>query len=289
MWVSTPQLATFAFSMQLAPVQAFWAMRFHPVSGSFIDAHITYGAPEESTRRFGKQDWTVCPVPLALDAAQPDPAAVGALRQRLSPDGAPLLGTLAREDKINSAPFLDAVVRILRANPAARFIWTGRDPHPGIAAHFAAGGVAERCQFVGWVDTRLHAAALDLFLETWPLGCGITGYQAMSAGVPLLSFLERDTVFGMRYWHGLVGAREPSAVARAELDALPVLCASGADEYVAMATRLINEPQWRREAGLRAKAFFGAELAAGPGYATRFAGTLREAIARKLAAPANGA
>lgn len=283
-WMSTPQIATFALSLQLAPVQAFWAMRFHPVSGSFIDAHITYGAPEESTRRFGKQEWTVCPVPLALEPAVPPAEAVAALRSKLAPDGAPLLGTLAREDKINSAPFLDAVVRILTENPTARFLWTGREPHPAIAARFTEAGLAERCPFVGWVDTRLYAAALDLFLETWPLGCGITGYQAMAAGVPLLSFLERDTVFGMRHWHVLVGERPASGITRSELDSQPVLCAADADEYVAMAGRLIREPALRREAGAREKAFFEAEMAAGPAYAVRFMDTLRATIARKLPA-----
>ena len=283
-WVSTPPAATFGFSLQLAPAQAFWAMRFHPVSGPFIDAHITYGAPEESTRRFGKQDWAVCPVPLALEPAVPSAEAVAALRAKLAPDGAPLLGTLAREDKINSAPFLDAVVRILTENPTARFLWTGREPHPAIAARCTEAGLAERCPFVGWVDTRLYAAALDLFLETWPLGCGITGYQAMAAGVPLLSFLERDTVFGMRHWHVLVGDRPASGITRAELDSQPVLCAADADEYVAMAGRLIREPALRREAGAREKAFFEAEMAAGPAYAVRFMDTLRATIARKLPA-----
>jgi hypothetical protein len=35
---------------------------------------------------------------------------------------------------------------------------------------------------VGWVDTPLYAAILDVFLETFPLGCGITGYQAIDEG-----------------------------------------------------------------------------------------------------------
>ena len=65
-WVSLPPSAVFALSCGLAPVQIFWALKFHPIAGSFIDGYLTYGAPGETERRFGKQAWRVVPTPLAI-------------------------------------------------------------------------------------------------------------------------------------------------------------------------------------------------------------------------------
>src|SRR6202008_1224480 len=65
-WVSVPTMAAYAFATRLAPVQIFWAMRFHPLSGSDIDGYISWGAGEEVTRRYGEQDWEVVPLLLAL-------------------------------------------------------------------------------------------------------------------------------------------------------------------------------------------------------------------------------
>ena len=177
--VSVPTMAAFALSMRLAPVQIFWALRFHPTSGPYIDGYITWGNLDEKTRRYGNQEWQVVPLPFAIDDSPPDPAKINELRRRF-PESV-LLGTLAREEKINSEPFLQAVADILAANPQAGYLWTGRSKHPGIAGFFRAAGVAERCHFVGWVDNKLYAAALDVFLESFPYGFGIIGYQAFAA------------------------------------------------------------------------------------------------------------
>ena len=87
--------------------------RFHPE----IDGYLTYGSWGEDERIFHGQRWIVCPVPLALDPRTPAPAEVAALRARF-PEKV-LLGTLAREEKISSPPFLEAVAEILRE------IWQG--------------------------------------------------------------------------------------------------------------------------------------------------------------------
>jgi glycosyltransferase involved in cell wall biosynthesis len=280
-WVSSPDKAAFTLSMRLAPVQIFWALRFHPITGSYIDGYITYGAKHERERVFGKQKWRVCPVPLAIDTT---PAEARATRQlRASFPEKFLLGTLAREDKINSAPFLDAVAKILRQNPDAGFVWTGQAQHAGIDRHWRDAGVAERCHFAGWVDTRLYAGALDLFLETFPLGCGVTGYQALGAGTPLLSYFAPNTVFGMQYWHefaGAGGAAPESARANHEVLAqYPVLCAKDADDYVALANKIIADPAFRTSIGAAGKRFFDEEINNAGYYSGRFLDTVAE-IAR---------
>ena len=289
-WVSAPPMVSFAFSMRLAPVQIFWALRFHPISAPYLDGYITWGAGNETTRRYGNQEWEVVPLPFAIDHSPPDPENINELRQRF-PESV-LLGTLAREEKINSAPFLKAVADILAANPQAGYLWTGRSEHDGIANFFRAAGVAERCHFVGWVDTRLYAAALDVFLESFPYGFGIIGYQAFAAGVPLLSYLDSKTTFGVHYWQRLLtpsaNGNTPQRPQLNAPDEYAILCARDAEEYVTLAGRLIADVAWRKEIGARGLAFFRKELQNNAAYAERFFATVARIAARKTGNPTPG-
>lgn len=285
-WVAVPVHAAFALAMRLAPVQIFWSLRFHPISGPYIDGYITYGAKHEHERMFGKQKWKVCPVPLAIDSTSVDAAAKTELRARFTEKF--LLGTLAREEKINSTPFLESVARILQQNPAAGFVWTGKTLHPGIERHFDDAGVISRCHFVGWVDTRLYASALDLFLETFPLGCGITGYQALGAGTPLLSYFAANTVFGMQFWHEFAGPGSAASASvragREELAKYPVLCAKDADDYVALANRVVADPAFKASVSAIGKQFFDKEIGNAGYYSVRFFDTIAEIAKTKFAA-----
>lgn len=269
-WCSAPTWVSLVFAMRIAPVQVFWALRFHPIVAPFIDAYITYGAWDEQEKIIHKQRWTVCPMPLAVDDTLPDPAAVTALRSTL-PQGF-LLGTLARPEKIDSPPFLQAIAQILKANPQARYLWTGRTEHAGIARFFEAAGVSDRCHFVGWVDTRLYAAALDLFLESFPFGTGIVPYQALNAGTPLLSYFSELTIFGVNFPQALKTNESPDP------ERYPLLCARTPEDYVALATRLITEPEFRREVAARGQTFYKNQLADLPRYSARFFGALEQLI-----------
>jgi hypothetical protein len=281
-WMSAPGTSLFAFAMGLAPVQVMWTLRYHPIRLPEIDGYITYGSWGEDTREFHGQRWTVAPVPLALDPRPAAGDAVKALRARF-PERV-LLGTLAREEKIDSAPFLASVAQILKRNPECGYLWTGREMHPGIATFLQREGVGARCHFVGWVDTPLYAAALDVFLETFPLGCGITGYQAIGAGVPLLSYLDSNTVFGMQYWSGLMaraGSRE--RVTREMLDEYPVACARDGAEYADMATRLITDASFRDHWRAREARFYAEEIASIARYSQRFFAAIEDVAQRKAA------
>ena len=281
-WVSLPVAATFMLAMKVAPVQIFWSLKYHPVRLPEIDGYLTYGSWGETQRQFHGQAWTVCPVPLALDPRPVDAAARAQVRARF-PQRI-LLGSIAREEKLDSRPFLESVAEILRRNPDTGYLWTGRHFHPGIAAFFAERGLARRAHFVGWVDTPLYAAALDLFLETFPLGCGITGYQALAAGVPLISYLEENTVFGMQYWSELMaraGGREK--VDRALLDEYPVLCARDPREYVEIASRVLSDPAFRDAWKARETRYFDAEIRGIARYSRRFFDAIGAVTERSLA------
>jgi hypothetical protein len=276
-WVSAPPAALFVFGARVAPVQVFWSLKHHPVRAPEIDGYLTYGSWGETERVFHGQRWTVCPVPLALDP-RPRPAeAVAAVRAQFPQKV--LAGTLAREEKIASRPFLESVAAILKRPPQVGWLWTGRTRHAGVHDFFRAQGVGDRVHHVGWVDTPLYAAALDLFLETFPLGCGITGYQAMGAGVPLLSYADANTVFGMQYWEELGGGRRP--IERAALDRYPVLVARDPAEYVELASRLIDDPAFRAGWREREQRFHDEEIADIGRYSRRFFDSIAAIAAAK--------
>jgi predicted O-linked N-acetylglucosamine transferase (SPINDLY family) len=277
-WVSVPTAATFMFAARVAAVQIFWALKYHAVRIPEIDGYITYGSWGERERAFHGRRWRVCPVPLALAPRLADAAQVAALRSRF-PEKV-LLGTLAREEKIDSRPFLQCVVEILRRHPECGYLWTGRAPHRGIVELFREAGVGERCHFVGWVDTPLYAAALDVFLETFPLGCGITGYQALGAGVPLVSYLEPNTVFGMQYWSDVLEkAGSVGAVTREMLDEYPVLVARSKEEYVGLVSRLLSDEPFRARWAAREKAFYETEIGGVGRYSRYFFDTIDQIAA----------
>jgi hypothetical protein len=272
-WLSAPVLATLALAMRIAPVQVFSALRYHPVRLRELDGYITYGSWGETERTFHGRSWTVCPVPLALELRAIAPDDIAKVRSRF-PERM-LLGTLARPEKIASPEFLECVARILARHPECGFVWTGQARHAGIDAFLRERGVADRCHFVGWVDTALFGAALDVFLESFPLGCGITGYQAMSARVPLVSFLAANTVFGMRYWKEVVAlAGSPDAVSRELLDGYPVACARSSDEYVEIASRMVSQPAYREDWAAREARFYADEAEGSVRYSTRYFETI---------------
>ena len=278
-WVSLPPSAVFALSCGLAPVQIFWALKFHPIAGSFIDGYLTYGAPGETERRFGKQAWRVVPTPLAIEPPSIDPDRVAEVRAKYPEPF--LFGTVAREDKIRSPEFLKAVAVILKTHPDAGYIWTGGQRDKQIDDYFAAQGVSKRCHFAGWVDAPLYGAAFDVFLETFPLGCGVTGYQALGSGTPLLSYMNENTVFGMQYWNE-IKANAPMGNLP-DLSAYPVLCARSPDEYIQLAAKLASNAAFRTVVGQRGKGYFEQEVTLGVSHANEFFRAIEDVIVAKLA------
>jgi hypothetical protein len=167
---------------------------------------------------------------------------------------------LARTEKINVPAFLDVVVEILRANPMAGYLWTGRERHGGIQAHFEAAKIADRTHFIGWVNTPLYAQVIDIFLETFPFGCGVTAMQALTVGTPLVSYAAPETQFGMHFFRPLAeatpAAPEIKRLLSGEGASGPLLYAQRPREYVDFANRLAREPDWRQSVGQAGRDYY---------------------------------
>jgi hypothetical protein len=255
-WVSVAAHMAFAFAMRVAPVQIWWALKYHSLEFPEIDGMLT-AASAGATKRVGGKLWRSAPL-AADDWYRAELAAPAAqLRARYAQHDL-LFACLGREEKLNSAPFLEAVAEILRACPRAGFLWTGRERLAAIEERFAALGVADRCHFIGWVDTKLYAQVIDVFLDSFPFPCAFTLYEAMAAGKPVVVYASPESaetgLNGMLgpLLAGDTGTREEQARAGEIFGgaARPLyFCARDPQDYVAFGARFGADAALRNAAG----------------------------------------
>lgn len=262
-WVSLPLMMPLAFGMRIAPVQIWFSMKYHSIECPGIDRYMTRMGFSR-TRRVNNRVWDN--LPPGMDNWPVDPAyrsAAQPLRDRFS--GQVVLGTFGREEKLVDGDFLGTISRILTDNPNAVFLYTGRRNHPAVVEALCANPtVSDRVHFIGWVDTRLYAHVIDIFLDSFPFPCGITAAEAMSVGVPIVM---RDTVESREtglpgHIMPLIEQSEGTDEDRSRLleifggKELPYFClARSAEEYVALTSRLITDLDFRRQAGSASRRF----------------------------------
>lgn len=285
-WVSVATHMGFAFAMRIAPVQIWWALKYHSLAFPEIDGTLT-AASAGATKRIAGKLWRSAPL-AAEDWFRPELAASAAqLRARYAQHDL-LFACLGREEKLNSKPFLEAVAQVLQACPRAGFLWTGRERLASIEARLQALGVGARCHFIGWVDTKLYAQVIDVFLDSFPFPCAFTLYEAMAAGKAVVTFASAESAeTGLNGLLGPLLAREsgtPEEQARArtiygrEAHRL-FFCADRPDRYVEFAVKLAADPALRRAAGDANRAFVQAFLSDREHMARTLAGHLLELMA----------
>ena len=267
-WVSNPVCSSYALALPLAPRQFFWSLKFHPVTIPEVQHHICGGHASEKTRIYHGHPWKVVPFPLTVSLTENKPEDIKKIKSQFPKDTV-LLGILAREEKYNSNDYLVAVGTILAENPQCHFIFSGRKILPKMIETFTAYSVWERCHFVGWVDTNLYAQVLDIFLESFPFGCAVTGFQAMGHGTPLVSFQATDTVFGYQLRGSLGPDFNQVVIDEQTGESLPILTAATLDHYINLVQRLIDDPVFRLEIGKREQQYYSSESAATNDYAIR--------------------
>jgi glycosyltransferase involved in cell wall biosynthesis len=234
-----------------------------------IDAHV---AVENVvlTKRMEGRDWRT------FGSAAPswvDPALAGAARELRAqfPADAVVAASIGREEKLDSAPFVESVCRLLQRHRNLHFVWTGRVQRPSIQGAFERAGVADRTHFAGWVDTRLYAQAIDLFLDSFPFPCGFTLKEAMAAGKPAVMMRTAESLET-----GVPGAISPlvegTGAAPAQVrermrsmftesrDFDLYRCAATPAEYEAIASALVDDAPLRARVGAANRAFIEAFL-----------------------------
>ena len=285
MWVSHISMMAVAFPRRIAPLQAWWAMKYHACDVAEIDVHL---AVENVVTRKSMEgvSWRTLGSASTqwLDPAKAKSAA--GIRSRYPAD-ALIAASIGREEKLDSPQFLEAVCELLRRHTKMVFLWTGRDARRSIQSRFETAGVADRTHFVGWVDTKAYAHAIDLFLDSFPFPCGFTLKEAMAAGKPVVMMRTPESLET-----GVPGAISPvlegsGEVAPADRERLRraftattdfdlYFCARDPAEYVRMASTLLESEALRTRAGEANREFIANFLSSPEDEARKFLDHLDE-------------
>jgi glycosyltransferase involved in cell wall biosynthesis len=263
-FVSTTLGMSLGFAIGLAPVQIWWSMKYHSLEFPEIDGYMANGS-FESTRLIGKRSWRSVhgaygPLydPGLAERASTIRAELGVAAGQI------VLGCIGREEKVSSPRYIAALGAILRRLPNAIYIWTGRTKSADICDMFDANGIEERCLFVGWIDSRVYAQALDVFVDSFPFASGLTAFEAMAASVPVVAMVTSEaleTGWPAHIWPLVcrrAGTQEDQDIALRILDdgnggsLLP--CVATEADFVERTVRLASDPEYRHRTGAAVKA-----------------------------------
>ncbi|MFZ5530809.1 MAG: hypothetical protein ACOY4U_07150 [Pseudomonadota bacterium] len=267
-WVSLAIMMPLAFAMRVAPVQIWWSMKYHGLGFDEIDGYVTSGSFSRTEIKQGRV-WRAGRLQVS---GRHDPSLrpeADAIVAQYRP--AKILGTLARHELIRSPRFLDAVIAILQRNPNAIFLWTGREEAADISGRFRDAGVIGQTRFLGWVNIKVYAQVLDVFLDTFPFGCGFTVLDTMAAGTPAVFMAadpqSEDPSYDRILWSmidGKTGTAEDTALARGILadkdGAILFQHAIDSEDYVARATRLLHDSEYAKAVGDAEQRFMDAMM-----------------------------
>ncbi len=286
-FVSVVVSMPFVFAARLAPVQIWWAMKYHTLESPEIDGYLC-GGTISRFKMLGGRQWRAAPhgandwFDAALTPkAREIKAGLGAWRL--------VLGSYGREEKLRDPAFLEVVCRILKAYPDCCFLWTGRTQDPVIEGAFKAHGVTGQTRFIGWVDTKVYAQVLDVFLDSFPFPAGFTIYQAMAAGVAAVLYEVPEADIGIqnsisKLYFGEEGeAADQQNVAQIfakDSDAPLYLLAKDVEQYYALACKVIENAAFRHAVGQAGKRFIEEYMSnparMGEGYARHIDEVARE-------------
>jgi hypothetical protein len=192
-WVSIPVNISYIFGVNIAVRQVMWSLKFHPVHLGEKVIHIaTSKFNAEKFIFINGYQWLSFTPPLVIKKI-PISSEIFNNTMKKFPKKF-IFGTLAREEKFNSEKFIATIIAILKKCPNSIYLFSGRTPNQFLVNAAKENGIIDRIYFIGWVDTNLYGALLDVFLESFPFGCGITSIQSISHGTHLVSLWAEDTI-----------------------------------------------------------------------------------------------
>jgi hypothetical protein len=283
-FVSIPLHLEYLSALKLAPVSIWWSMKFPLPNFKKLDGRVFFRRLFAGRVDIEGECWYGGPLGLEFPP-EPDPMTVAAIRAKYA--AGPILGTVAREEKIREPVYLAAIAKIMQAHPTASFLWTGRQALPEIVQYFDSQGIGDRCHFIGWVDPALYCRVFDVFLETFPLTGLMSGWA--------MSFGQAVATAGPLGWLGtyLAGIYDGSLpctmTERMQIDEVfapiigrvPCIWGKDGDEFVALVSALLREEQLRRDFGHCCQHFMRRFLADPAGSALAQARFFAEIIQRK--------
>lgn len=284
-WISASPSAVFFFSARYALVQIFWTMKFHVFQSDGVDKYVSCGSEGQFKKNVLGKDWYCRRIGFISNNFH-RANIIDSIKHKL-PDDAVLLGTFARAEKISQPAFLELIVDILKDNPNAHFVWTGRTADPRVVNYFNEQNILNRTHYIGWVNTSECIFSLDLFLETIPYGCGLTAAEACSAGIPLVSMEGWSNFFGMHLFPLFMKSTEQISESErkflsvcSRVDAIGAV--SDTVNYRLSVNKLIADPALRNRWGECCSSFYSQIINGYPTYQNSFYSLFDEIIKEKL-------
>jgi glycosyltransferase involved in cell wall biosynthesis len=267
-FVSSVTYLGFAAGLGVAPLLIWWSMKYHRLEVDGVDDYLAAGNFFDETVVHGERTWRACRVALPPLRAESADADGRRLRRELgAADDDLVLACIGREEKMISPGYIAALARIMAACPGARFVWTGRSNRVReVAALLQVHGIAARCHFLGWLaDTRVAAAAMDVFLDSFPFASGFTAFEAMAAGKPIVVLktpesLESSTAsVTVPVLEGRAGTAVDQAAVRGLFTgadgALLTPFADSIEDYIDLGIRLGRDAALRAQLGAACRAY----------------------------------
>jgi len=133
-------------------------------------------------------------------------------------------------------------------------------------------GILDRCLFQGWVDIHQYSRVLDIHLDSYPFGTGVTMFVSMAVGVPAVFFHQVDNAMNVNSsilsigdiviyptWSGAIGTFEQQhrvkTIFTDENGENLFLHAVTPQEYVNHVRRLIDDLAFRQKVGKACQEF----------------------------------
>jgi hypothetical protein len=262
LWATNNAHMSFAFGLRLAPTQIWWSMQFHDIELEDIDVYLAHDTLRKF-KQYGNRIWRCTH---GAFSNLYNPGLRGQAKEiRQSFPVETLLGCMGRVEKVNNIQYLNAVTNILLARPDTGFLWSGQSQLPSVQEHFKKAGVAERCFFIGWVNTALYAQVLDICLDTFPIGGGITAFECMAATKAVVFYLSPEALEAgvpmsiLPLLNNEIGTPKQQEMAKAILTGKNgenlFLCARNSQEHTDMALHLIDDDSFRKDVGRAMKKF----------------------------------
>ncbi len=260
-WVSLPTMLTLAFAMRMAPIQVWWSMKYHNFKSPDIDVYLGLGAFEKYRHMYGNQ-WRIGHTVYSSQYTSPKKEDVTETKKEFREFNV-ILSSLARPEKINNEYYLSTISRILKENSNACYLWAGQTELQSVDDFFISQGVKDQCFFIGWVDTKLYADVIDIYLDSFPFPCATTIIDAMlcakpvvmiktnesmEIGIPMLirPILESNSVteYQRNDVKKIFNISNPNAT-----DDELLLLAENSDEYEKFTNKLIKDINFRKKSG----------------------------------------
>jgi hypothetical protein len=243
------------FAIRMARTQIWWAMKYHSFSSPDIDGYLC-GSPDGEPRHISGNLWETAPFG-GKDWFAPELTAIARIIRAEMGNWKTVFGSIGREEKLRDPAFLDVVCGVLDANPSAVFLWTGKSRDESIQNFFETRGLSERTKFIGWVNTKLYAQVIDVYLDSFPFPGGYTVYESMAAKKPVVMMRLDYPGVGLqnnasRYYfsvntEGING--EIQTLFRKTEDRIYYPLANNNAEYIAFASRFAADPMIREIVG----------------------------------------